>query len=308
MSKQEIIIIFGLLIISTFTFSPEIFSQEQISALLESAYQEEKDKNLENAIKIFDEILEIDPDNVDALVGKGGILINQWKNFESLEYLENAIKIDPDNSPARTNIAVALARLNHTDAAELHLDHILKNDGNDINALNNKAILEILYKNNATAGMQLINKVLEIDPDNVDAFNNKKSLFGGMPQTEFDGLIQTVLRDKHGSLIGYAESNRILISEWVPQKMFQAYAQKNSQQVVREGDEFTIVYVYKQSTIKEGADVFRSGTGLTYDEKIKNEIISLETINGRQHGMLQIPGDEVINMFHLIFPDSMLFE
>ena len=307
MSKQKIIIIFSLLIFLTFAFSPEIFSQEQIAELLESAYQEEKNGNLENALEFFDKVLEINPGNVDALVGKGGILIIQWNNFESLEYLLDAIKIDPDNSPARTNIAVALSRLNHTAAAEQHLDHVLEINENDIKALNNKAILEILYKNNVTAGMEYLDKVLEIDPDNVDAIENKKSLFGGMPYVEFDGIVQTVLRDKHGNLVAYAESNRITITEWIPKKMFQIFAEQNSQQVTRDGVEFTIVYILKDSIIKDDA-LFRAGTNLTYDEIYRNETFSMNVVTVRQHGMLQVDGDKITNLYHLIFPNNVLFE
>ena len=57
MSKQKIIIIFTLLIFSTFAFSPEIFSQEQFAKLLESAYQEEENGNLENALEFFDKYI-----------------------------------------------------------------------------------------------------------------------------------------------------------------------------------------------------------------------------------------------------------
>jgi len=209
MSKQKIIIIFGLLIFSSFAFSPEIFSQVQITELLDLAYQEEKNGDLENAVELFDRILEIDPKNLDALVGMGGILIMQEKNFESLEYLTDAIKIDPDYSPARTNIAISLAKLNNIPEAERHLDHILEINENDVNALNNKATLETLWKNNVTAGIELLNKVLLIDPKNEDALENKKAIFESMPMTEFDGIIQTVQRDEHGNLIGIFTNNRI---------------------------------------------------------------------------------------------------
>ena len=62
----------------------------------------------DEAIALFDRILAIDPDNLDALVAKGNALYALGKNEQAVSYYDKALEIDPNNSDAMSRRETAL--------------------------------------------------------------------------------------------------------------------------------------------------------------------------------------------------------
>ncbi|MGB9105460.1 MAG: tetratricopeptide repeat protein, partial [Terriglobales bacterium] len=62
---------------------------------------------VDEAARLNDEILNKDPQDVEALVARGRILVAQRKGDEAVQALEKAVKSDPDNAAAHYYLALA---------------------------------------------------------------------------------------------------------------------------------------------------------------------------------------------------------
>jgi tetratricopeptide (TPR) repeat protein len=162
--------------------------------------------NYDQAIQFYDRALEIDPNYIDALDGKGYVLDNLARYDEAITYCDKVLAIDPNNIDALINKGVALNGLARYDEAITYYDKALTIDPNDVAALSNKGNSlnnlgrydqAIEYSNRAldinpndayslnTKGWSLnglarydeaityYDKVLAIDPNNIDALNDK---------------------------------------------------------------------------------------------------------------------------------------
>ena len=94
-----------LLTCNTFADSPvEELHKESAMLVSQERYNE--------ALDIFDQILEIDPNNVKALNHKGSVLI-KMENFEhGLEYFNKVLELQPDNIKILKNICNILSNRN----------------------------------------------------------------------------------------------------------------------------------------------------------------------------------------------------
>lgn len=72
---------------------------------------------LDLAQQALDAVLELDPDNVAALVGSGAIQIDREQFTEALALLDQAIEIDPDNEDALFNLAYLKAEQGENEEA-----------------------------------------------------------------------------------------------------------------------------------------------------------------------------------------------
>ena len=79
-----------------------------------------------DALAIFDQILEIDPNNVKALNHKGTLLVNKEIFQQSLEYFDKAFMIEPNNIKILKNKAIALSHLNQYAKAISTYENILE--------------------------------------------------------------------------------------------------------------------------------------------------------------------------------------
>ena len=60
-------------------------------------------KKYDEAIKVFDKILSIDPNNVDALYKKGLSLGYMGKHLDAIQYQDRALSINPSYSTSDAN-------------------------------------------------------------------------------------------------------------------------------------------------------------------------------------------------------------
>lgn len=75
------------------------------------------------ALELYDEVLETEPDNVEALTYRGWTLALSQLPEDGLQWLDRAVEVDPDYPDARALRAVTLARfLGRPDAALADLE------------------------------------------------------------------------------------------------------------------------------------------------------------------------------------------
>jgi tetratricopeptide (TPR) repeat protein len=129
----------------------------------------------DDAIKIYDQVLKIDPTSVEALNGKG-LAFNKLGRYEdAITWFDNAIKIDPTSAQVLNNKGISLANLNRFEEAITLFDKAIKIDPGFVDALYNKGgALAELGKYDEAA--KWTNKALEIDKARQNASNSKSLL------------------------------------------------------------------------------------------------------------------------------------
>jgi tetratricopeptide (TPR) repeat protein len=80
------------------------------------------------AIKKYDEVIEVDPDNREALAYRGWLVVLAGLEEEGLEFLDRAIAVDPDYPDARFFKGFTLRRMGDLDGALVELRAFLAND------------------------------------------------------------------------------------------------------------------------------------------------------------------------------------
>ena len=91
------------------------------------------------AVKICNQVLELDPNNESALYNKGLALSNLGKYDEAIRCYDKVIEIDPKNVDALYNKGLALSNLGKYDEAIRCYDIVIEIDPKNANALNAKA-------------------------------------------------------------------------------------------------------------------------------------------------------------------------
>ena len=76
------------------------------------------------ALMLYDEVLETEPDNTEALTYRGWTLVLSQLPDEGLAWIERAIEVDPEYADALALRAVALTRLGRDDEALAAIDAV----------------------------------------------------------------------------------------------------------------------------------------------------------------------------------------
>lgn len=129
----------------------------------------------DDAIKLYDQVLKIDPRSVEALNGKG-LAFNKLGRYEdAISWFDNALEIDPTYPQVLNNKGISLANLDRFEEAITLFDKAIKIDPNFVDALYNKGgALAELGKYDEAA--KWTNKALEIDKTRQNASNSKSQL------------------------------------------------------------------------------------------------------------------------------------
>jgi len=130
----------------------------------------------EEAIKYYDKILEINPNDEKALLNKGSVLIELDRIEEAIKYYERIIEINPNNVKALASKGIALAHLQEYNDA-----------------------------------LVMIDKALLLDPDNEIVKGKKANFLSGAPtipahDSVYEIKFRIIVRDSSGSLISVSES------------------------------------------------------------------------------------------------------
>ena len=120
------------------------------------------------AIRIFDKVLEINPKNDVALAIKGFALLKNEKHKEAIHIFEKVLEINPKNESALLMKGKALDNLGKYEEAICTFDKVLK-----VNPKNEEALMEkglsIMYFGKYKEAIHIFEKVLEINPKNEPA-------------------------------------------------------------------------------------------------------------------------------------------
>ncbi len=132
-------------------------------------------KNLEGkydeAVRLYDQILKNDPDNVIAMTNKGNSLNNLGKYEEAIRCLDRALAIHPNFHAAKINKGNALLLLKRYEEAIRYYDDVLRFNPNLAVALNNKAKALVALGKNKEAN-EFIQKAIAINPNLAVAWGN----------------------------------------------------------------------------------------------------------------------------------------
>jgi len=149
---------------------------EDINDLINKGLDAENVTEYDIALSYFDRVLQIEPDNLQALNAKGVIFAKTANYDEALTYFDKILEIDPENVDAMINKVALFAEQGKIEKATQFIDRILEIDPNNVEALYAKGEV-LLKKREYEQSLSYLDKVLQIEPDNLRALNAKGSIY-----------------------------------------------------------------------------------------------------------------------------------
>ncbi|MEA3405458.1 MAG: hypothetical protein U9R28_06935 [Pseudomonadota bacterium] len=98
---------------------------------------------INNKISIYDQILEIDPNNTEALTYKADAALELSEPIWAINLCQNALRLDPENAHAFYQLAGAYSLLNQIPEALSHLEKNIQLSGGGIDEIKN----DLVFKN-----------------------------------------------------------------------------------------------------------------------------------------------------------------
>jgi len=146
-----------------------------IYAMLHQAIQDFQQGNLEEAKKKLTNVINFEPNNLNALEVLGFIFVNLGNLQEALKYFEKITIIKPDYPLAWSNLGNAQQELKQYEQALASYDKSISIKPNDADAWYNRgnALQELKQYEAAVASF---NKVLSLKPYDVDAWSKRGNL------------------------------------------------------------------------------------------------------------------------------------
>lgn len=243
-------------------------SEQNSTELFDKGIDMEKTGNLTEAIKIFDKILENDPNNVKALIEKSVIFDSNGNVTAALGILNKTLEIDPNNVKALTDQAIIFSAQ--------HKYH---------DALN------------------VINKALSIDPSNTDAIYDKQSIYGSIgmvnitPKSGFNLYFQLEIQNSAGQMVAYIESPQSLIqylndTSIIDHVLNSLNATKT---IFKDGKEYDVIQIKRFIT--------PNSTGFNgVEELVLNDTSPIEIFEAQLHGYTFESGDVITEVWTLTRP------
>ena len=131
--------------------------------------------NYAESLRIYKQVIEIQPANTVALNGAGYSLVKLNQNVDAIKYFDTVLSIDDVNVPARVGIGNALYNMDKPDEAVYHYAQALLQSDTDVDALIGMATSTFdLQKYDETVSW--VDKILEMNPDNSDAISIRADL------------------------------------------------------------------------------------------------------------------------------------
>ncbi len=120
----------------------------------------------------FEEILQIQPDHVDALHWSGVIAYCANNLQSALALIGKAIELNPDNATFHTNLGLVLEKLDQFDAALASYDQAIALNPDHVGAYYNRGV--VLQKlGQFEAALASYDKAVALRPDYADAWSNR---------------------------------------------------------------------------------------------------------------------------------------
>ena len=100
--------------------------------LLKKAAEARKLARFREAIRLYEQVIEMEPNNDIAHTGKGNCLIGRGRFDESIKCFDAALNINPENANALHSKGVALKNIGHRDEGEKYImraNRIIRGEG-----------------------------------------------------------------------------------------------------------------------------------------------------------------------------------
>jgi tetratricopeptide (TPR) repeat protein len=205
----------------------ELSINEEATKLIEEGNNNLKSKKFEVALEAFDRVIQLDPSNDRAFIGKikaltklrrysdaeeavqealaklpknikvldewGSLYLNQRQYKKTVEIADQILEIDPSNEGAFVGKIIAIRELHKFLEAENLIQEALDKLPKNIEILNQWSYLYYSQKQYERA-IEINNQILEIDPSNERAFVWKIASLRGLRRfTEAENLVQEAL-------------------------------------------------------------------------------------------------------------------
>ncbi len=177
---------------------------------LEAGYQAQQSGDLDQAERLYKQVLDAEEDNIHALNLLGMLCVNSLRSDAAVEYIKKALRQVPDNPQSHTNIGLAYKDLGNADEAVFHFRESINLDPNNPDVHNNLGnVLRVIDKpkkaiqsyeralqlnrnfaecwsNLAAAlnetgqlkpALKAVNRALELDPRLAQAYNNRGDIY-----------------------------------------------------------------------------------------------------------------------------------
>lgn len=204
-----------------FSFIPAAFAelQDDRELLLERGSEFYRQEKYNLAISSFDKLLELDPNDTEAMLKKIQVFYKLEKLDEAMSYIDKVLDVDPNNIDALTYKADDLVLQNNTEGAKPFYDKIILTDPQNVAALgflgdqllitgDAKQASSLYYTvvrlesyKTDPFGVSYFDKLLELEPNSVDALNAKGTSMVKLGRSE--GGFTIVYIDKLDEAISY---------------------------------------------------------------------------------------------------------
>jgi len=151
---------------------PPPLSPSTVAQALAQALQLHRQGRLLEAERLYSEILEVEPDQIDALNNRGAALASLGRDEEALASLRKAIEVKPDHVEAHYNYGSSLRNLGRYRQALASFERALALRPDYVKAHNNRgAVLEAM--NRLEPALAAYERALAIEPEFAEARGNR---------------------------------------------------------------------------------------------------------------------------------------
>ena len=139
---------------------------------VEAAWELEAVEDFDGAIELFDEAIELNPNNALAYFGRGTVYVGQ-KNFDAaLKDFDAAIKLNPNDADTYNNRGNVYFALENFDTALKDFDAAVRLNPNDAGILYNRGNV-YMDKDDFNAAIRDFTKAIELNSDYAAAYFNR---------------------------------------------------------------------------------------------------------------------------------------
>lgn len=131
----------------------------------------QRNGRLEDARRIYDALLEAQPDHADALHFSGVLAHQQGRSEEAAERMGRSLRHEPDRADYHSNHGIVLDALGRTDEAIAAYRRAIALDAAHPNAHNNLAVL-LAARGELDRAERALRAAIRIDPEHRDALTN----------------------------------------------------------------------------------------------------------------------------------------
>jgi len=235
-------------------------------ALLQQGIQAYNQGKFDEAMSLFDLILEHNPGNADALNNKGTILNIQGNFVEAQTYFERTLEIRPRSVMALNNMGTSFIGQGDIEQGIQYFDKVLEMNPEHVNTLNNKADALIRLGEYEDAFTSL-NKVMKIDSGNKEAIANLQFIEFKLEYLEIDGFMEIQVNDSQGNLVTHFRTRNFnVLDNSLAEDVINSFSVKKI--IIRDGQEFEVLQ--KKISIREESDSTpgRTGFHFTYNPEV----------------------------------------